>query len=395
MGSAFRPISGVIEVDWEWRPPSPKVLRHPAAHEPRESRVVFHETVHYWQQISQGFLAKMAEEDWQRLSRFESDGSLLDAGSYRREFVRRDKDAGFSARDLQESLARFWDVHVIGPHRLLELDFADPHRHIDDFFKEQYYGFKAKGMIIHPEHGGYSDLAFDMAMEACAGNYARPYQSLRERFNPVVTGTVFPLAGHFSLQTQRPVEVFVRTVEELAPYLERLPKGQPIHVLWEVCYPLVRDTASRVWHSQGNGNLMMSGTMIVNGPLQEHPVYKWIFSELDCASRVLDGTPFAEKIAKGFGGLPEGLAGIMAVDYCLSCPGDTTNRSFLVEWLAPPCVCFSDKKRWLLGELHRREIIPEMDETEQMLSAYRRQVAEQTVKIQDRWSAFRKAARGY
>jgi hypothetical protein len=395
MGSAFRSISALIEADFPWREVSPKVLRHPAVHEPQESRIVFHETVHYWQQLGQGFMAKMVQEDWIRLQRFENDNALLDPGPYRLEFVRQHSGCGFSAHDLQESLARFWDVHAIGPHRLLEMDFADPRRSIDEFFKEQYFAFKKKGMIVHPEHGGYSNLAFDMAMDASAGNYAKPYQYVRKHFNPVVTGTVFPLAGHFALQTEQPIDVLLNTIDAIVPYLERLPRGRAIHDLWKACYSLIRDQTLRIAHQMEIGDLILTAALIKDGPLREHPIYRWIFFELERGRRALEDTPFANELAQTFGHVPEGLRGVLAIDFCLSCPGDITNRSFLVEWLAPPCVQFPDGRIWLLTELYRREFVPEIDEAERELSEERLEVAEAAVNTQKRWLAFRRSARGY
>jgi hypothetical protein len=395
MGNAFRPISALIEADFPWREASPKVLRHPAVHEPQDSRIVFHETVNYWQQLGQGFMAKIVQEDWIRLQRFEKENALEDPGPYRLEFVQQHIGSGFSAHDLQESLARFWDVHVIGPHRLLEMDFVDPRRSFDEFFKEQYFAFKKKGMIVHPEHGGYSDLAFDMAMEASAGSYAKPYQYVRERFNPVVTGTVFPLAGHFALQTEKPIDVFLKVIDAVAPYLEQLPRGRAIHDLWKACYPLIRDQTLRVAHQIGIGALKLTAASIRNSPLRDHPVYRWIFFELERGRRVLEDTPFASELAQTFGHVPDGLRGVLAIDFCLSCPGDTTNRSFLVEWLAPPCVRFPDGRSWLLTELYRRELVPEIDDAERQLSEERLQVADNVVNIQERWLAFRRSARGY
>lgn len=395
MANAFRSISGLIEVDFPWREASPKVLRYPASHEPHDSRVVFHETVHYWQQLGQGFLAKMAEEDWVRLRRFENEGAKDGVGPYRSELVRRLGECDFSTHDLQESLARFWDIHVIGPHCLLEMDFADPRRSIDDFFKEQYFAFKKKGMIVHPGHGGYSDLAFNMAIEASAGNYAKPYQYVRERFNPIVTGAAFPLAGHLALQTERPVEVFIKMIDAVAPKLDHLPKGHGIQELWMACYPLVRNQALQIAHELGIGDLRFTAPLINDGPLRDHPVYLWMLSELERGRQVLEETSFATELAQGFGHVPPGVRGILALDFCLACPGDTTNRSFLVEWLAPPCVRFSDEKRWLLTELHRRELVPVVDEAESALSEERLQVAEDAVNVQERWLTFRKFARGY
>ena len=395
MTSAFRAISGVVEVDSEWREPSPKVLRHPAAHEPEMSRVVFHETVHYWQQLGQSFMAKIVQEDWQRLLRFETEKARDDVGPYRRHFVHHHDAYGFSAHELQESLARFWDVHVIGPHTLLEMEFADPRRNIDEFFKEQYFAYKQKGLIVHPAHGGYSNVAFDWAMETAAGDYGKPYQFIRKRFNPVVTGVVFPLAGHFALQTDRPVDVFVRTFEAVAPHLEKLPPGQAIHDLWKACYRPVHLQAQEACRQLGIGPPTPAGAVLQNGSLGGHPVYGWVLSQLHVGRNALANSTLAADVTRAMGRVSERFLGLIMLDLCLACPGDTTNRSFLVEWLAPPCVRFPDGRLWLLTELHRRELVTDIDDLERSLSEERRTVAREAVNIHARWLAFRRAVRGY
>lgn len=397
MTSAFRGFSALIDVDFDWYAADPKVLRHPAAHQPADSRVVFHETVHYWQQVGQGFPAKLVEEDWERLQHFEAAGALDEVGKYRREFMCKHAGHGFSVHDLHESLARFWDVHVIGPHRVLELEFADPRRRLDDFFRAQYFALKERGMIVHPEHGGYSDLAFDMAMEAAAGSYALPYLYVRERFNSVVTGAVFPLAGHFALQTARPVDVFIETITSVAPLLAGVQPGYPIHELWRACFPLVRVASSQAAAQLGVAWLGMAAGVFGAGALTAHPVYRWLYREVERGLAELAGTAFARELAAGFSDddIPLDVVGALALDFCLACPGDTTNRSFLVEWLAPPCVRFPDGRRWQLPELYRRELVPVVDAAEAALSREREQAAADAVAVQNRWEAFLRAKRGY
>ena len=75
-----------------------------------------------------------------RLQRFEGSVKKQGVGAYRIEFMGIDDTAGFSAHHLHESLARFWDVHVIGRHRLLEPEFADGERWLlQELFRRQLY----------------------------------------------------------------------------------------------------------------------------------------------------------------------------------------------------------------------------------------------------------------
>jgi hypothetical protein len=216
----------------------------------------------------------------------------------------------------------------------------------------------------------------------------------------VVTGVVFPLAGHCALQSEKPVDVFLKVIEIAPQRLQNLPRAQPIHELWRASYAAVRTLSLLAADELGIGKLTMGAAAIRTGPLNEHPVYRWAFGELERGRIVLDDTQFAKDLAKTFGELPEeavraGARGALALDMCLSCPGDTTHRSFLVEWLAPPCVRFPDGKQWALPEVYRRELVPEIDEAERKLSAERRKAAEDILDVNERWLRFRRSVRGY
>ena len=156
-------------------------LTGPKDWRPGLARKVFHETLHYWQHISQGFLIRLIEEDLDRLERFEATGNIPPPGPLKRMFVTRDATAGFSPRDLMEAHARYWDIHAIGPPRLIEADLDNPHRETDSILtRPAYDDMKAEGRIwrhIDPngEGHGYSGFSFDLAMRLAGGAYARPY----------------------------------------------------------------------------------------------------------------------------------------------------------------------------------------------------------------------------
>lgn len=401
MSSTFRPISCLIEVDFEWREPHSEVLRHPIEYYPEFSRVIFHESVHYWQQIGQSFLTRMILEDWERLIKFEKDGTKSEVGPYRREFVRKDQKLGFSARDLQESLARFWDVHVLGPHNLLEIEFSDPRRAISEEFKKNYFELKTAGRIIHPKHAGYSDIAFDLAMSATAGNYAMPYQFIREHHNSIATGTMFPLVGHFAFQTERPIDMFRKLIEIVGITVSRFRTGVSINDMWKYCYNHIRWQALELAEKEyKNRRLMQSAEIIYNSILNNHPVYSWILNELTNGVQVLSESRFVEELLKyqfdvDLNQLPRNARGILGQDFCLACPGDPINRSFLLEWLSPPCILFPNNQKWILGELYRREIIPEISLQEELITKDRQKTSGSVLQIEERWSKFREFCRGY
>src|SRR5215213_11572445 len=121
--ATFLPVALTIDVEVGDPEAAARALSVIGSEDIYSSRVVFHETVHYWQQLSQGFLLRRAEEDWQRLIDYERAGQVGRDDSVSREFYREEPTLGFSAHDLQECLARFWEVVALSPNRIMRDDW--------------------------------------------------------------------------------------------------------------------------------------------------------------------------------------------------------------------------------------------------------------------------------
>lgn len=222
-GNRYVPLSMVVDVGDAWAPPHPIALTGPKDWRPPLSRVVFHETVHYWQYISHAHLIHLVTEDWMRLKHFDATGQSLPPGNLRRGFTQRIEGAGFSTRDLMEAHARFWDLQVLGPPLLIELELDAPNRDVSQILtRAQYEHLKADGKIWHhfDEHGdgvGYSSLSFDLAMRLAAGRYALPYLRLREETNDLIAAALFPLCAHFALHSDSPPDFYLSLLKRLTP----------------------------------------------------------------------------------------------------------------------------------------------------------------------------------
>jgi len=185
-------------------------------------------------------------------------------------------------------------------------------------------------------------------------------------------------------------------VTAVAPHFEgTAPRGSSIHDLWKAAYGLVRNTTLSVARELDIGDLVFTAAVINRGLLQEHPIYAWILGELEQCRLLLGDTSFAADFTRSFGELSNDVRGVLTLDFVLACPGDTTNRSFLIDWLAPPCVRFPDSQTWLLTELYRRELVPEIDDAERVRSQERMQLAHQCMDVYERWQEFRRAKNGY
>ncbi len=377
MPDRFQPVSGMIELADTWRPPGTGVLRSPARYEPAISRRVFHESIHYWQHISEGFLTLLAEEEWSRLCAFEDSNDMRRPGPIRQAFVHESGEYGLSPQDLHEAVARYWEFMCLGP-RVLFSD-AEGSSGLDSL--------EASGLL----ESGY---AFESAMQQLGGGYAHTYRVLNSAYGPLAPA-LFSLVSHFSLQTRRPVEYFDRFMKEVLTNYRAGTEPLILEELWENAYLDIRSLCvRRIQEEEGQG-LLMGGAIIKNGKLRTHPVYRWSLDWMNTVSRSLIGTEDFNMLKSRMQGAGDRLIGILLLDRALAGPASPHNRSLLIEWLAPPCILFSDGKSWVLGELHRRELVPEIDDLEAWLSEERRKVAGACMDLHRRWSDFIRELRGY
>ncbi len=177
------------------------------------SRLVFHETVHFWQQISQASLLFLAAEDWQRLETFERTGEASGPGPLAFAFTAPDEHSGISAKDLHEMLARFWEVVAIGPPRVLQHDWHTRRRHVHRDYADLYSRLRQEsGVPADPGAWGPYDL-FEVLVNS-GDAYAAPLL-------PTITALgqhwpyLLPCLGHAAMMTGDPARMFRVFVDRL------------------------------------------------------------------------------------------------------------------------------------------------------------------------------------
>jgi hypothetical protein len=355
----YVPLSMVVDVDEPWVPPHWYVLTGPKDWRPPLSRIIFHETVHYWQYIGHAHLVHLVVEDWARLQHFAATGECLPPGRLRRAFGHPAEGVEFSTQDLTEAHARFWDVQALGPPMLIEAELASPNRDISRTLTHaRYEQLKAEGKIWREidergEGRGYSALSFDLAMRLAAGNYAKPYLRLRDETDDKTAISLFPLCAHFALHAESPPEFYLALVERLAPRVRAMGhQWTEFEQSWRELYPYVLREAE-VLHTDRHGREFCTGeAAIQQSPLfAEHPGYYLAGSFLELARRHLERTRPPDFVA-GLAGMPVGVRAHWTLDYLLGCCGMTDSRQpDLLAFLAPPVVRFADGKRWVLGAL--------------------------------------------
>lgn len=382
MASEFWALGAIIKVDFPAPPRSLDVWYGPGGYYPERSRQLFHETVHFWQYLASGYLARLVEEDWDRLVAFEQTGRTTREAPRRVHFIRPHPEHGFSPRDLVEASARYWDVNVIGPPDLIELELHAGRHTFSPEFVERFEALKAKGLLRHPEHGGYSSDSFDLAMEGPGGGWAKPYSVLRQRLPQKATGALFPVVANLALQTADPVGTFAFLMSG-APSLDAaLPSGKDIALLWRWCYDFVQPLLDELPAEERLGNGIR---VAAAGSLDRHPLWNWLIKYTLRAA--------AEIGAAGSASMDWETAvqrGIGSLAFALACPGDLESRGWLVPLLAPPLVQFADHVEWTPA----RDAAASVQATPSELTTLD-QIVEITRDVNERWRNFLIALRGY
>jgi hypothetical protein len=353
------------------------------------SRVILHETIHLWQYLSSGYLANLVEEDWLRLKAFEQGDTPAPAGPKRKAFLERSPHLGFSVKDLHEALARFWDMHILGPPLLIELELADPQRTLPEGFEQGYREAEEAGMIRHPVHGGYSDLSYRWAMRCAAGNYGKPYLWLLEQVGVPRADIIFPLAGFFAFQTPDPLRAFNWIARQASHEFDDVAPGLIIHDWWRKAYWRMGQIAVAVAKEIGAVGLNHIGHAVENGDLADHPIWYSHFQLRRIAGRRFADLPLFSDFP---GALPEKLEqarGSLNLDYTLACPGDPDYKWMLVQCLAPAFVAFEDDAIWNLAAQAARE------DNDRELYDVHRSLGLEIFKLWTRWERFLDARYGY
>jgi hypothetical protein len=292
--NGFSHLSLLIDLDDEKWWPAPAAFLDPKNYFPKRSRRLLHESLHYWQQLSQGYLFLLAEEDWTAFLTVLGGGAPPADSPRRRHFKEAEGRHGLSAWSISESLTQFWEVLIAGDERAPGKQWA-------------------------------SDADLDAAMLA-SRDYSEPFRLARRLLDPDSSLVVFPLLAHFALKTSRPAFFFERFIETIAAKLGA--KAKELGVLDPhsgpnagVLYPFAEAWAEEHVRAAGEPGLLHAPELFARSLLREHPGYVWSFERrARLEARVRGGMKFDVAI-------------------CLPLP---SHRRILAEDLTPPCVRFGN-----------------------------------------------------
>jgi hypothetical protein len=345
----FHGVSLVIDIRGDVEKLDGDVLWRPGRSGKRTSRIIFHEAIHYWQQMSQSYLVRLSEERWERLIAFERSDRDRGPGPLAKEFDRRLPAVGASPRELHEGLARFWDTIAFGPDKVLEFEWSEPDRLANPELVDLHE--RMRGGAPAPS-GAWSGVDFIWAMSLGAGNYARPFNEFLERVrDPFAAACLFPLLAHFALQTTKPAEMYGKFVDVAAPRLLKIgregaefspPYGIDHHEsAMNSLYIPARTQCDRIARAEGD-RLTMGFEAFLTSSLGENPAYRWAFGSrmvptMLSLARTRDARRAADALFGGRRG--DDLAGQLLLDGALATPGLKDSRLLLLLGgvLAPPC----------------------------------------------------------
>jgi hypothetical protein len=243
----------------------------PTSHAQR--RWMYHETLHLWQQASAAFLIRCTEADWVRMRQYEQGGDLQRENAIATEYFRVDPEATFSAIDLQECLARYWELQAFDPLTVLT-EHLNQTRVVDGRLRERLQRFW-DSPAEHP------DAPLMLAMEIIGGRYARPFLGLAERAGATIAIGVFPLAAFFALQTDSPVAFYTRLVTSAIQHAEPRPVSADWASLRRTWFSAVRQRADELHEEMFGTSLGFGMDVLRRSRLLDHPGYAYLLQRMD------------------------------------------------------------------------------------------------------------------
>lgn len=324
-------------------------------------RILMHECLHVWQLVGSRWLLAMVAEEWVRLQEWQSGNPPPPPGPLRQAYGRPGQGQLFSVRDLVECLARFWDVHIRGPQRLLDEEGDD------------LGGLRAIIAARRDQegHGGYASVEFDALMIEGRQHaaYAAPYRWLLDRAKqaPAVAGLpspvdqaaswaanlLLPIAGFVALNATAPVSAFVAAIDRLLQpdaigmaATQRHPLYKAINLDWLIVWPVLLPGVVRALRRSGHA-IEISTAHLHDPGIASHPIWCHLSQRFDSLRRGL-AMLLAHQGADGEEGPMQVVYQLERQVYAqdpwavLALPGQPNCRALLGAAFSPPLLQFTD-----------------------------------------------------
>lgn len=232
-------------------------------------RVLYHESIHFWQLLSSGYLANALQDEWLRLLDFEQSGHLGPASELVSVMLERRPGKPFSTHELMECWARYWDVHTRSPATIIE--------------EEQIPAVDRASLRTQQGNiKGYTSDAFDLFMQEGrdAELYATPYRWMLDQCDghSAFANIAFPILVFHAFGSPDPVGLLQSSLERALKseliWLGVRGRSRNINLdwlnNWSVFIGEAIDPARR---DLGMPDFTPGWDVIARGRLGSHPVY--------------------------------------------------------------------------------------------------------------------------
>lgn len=325
-------------------------------------RVLYHESVHFWQILASGYIANLVAQTWHRLTTYELEGHVLPISQDEQVFKQRLDGAPFSAGELMECWTRYWDVHTRSPAQIIREE---------KLRNEVTAEMERQG--ANTDATEYSWVAFDTVMQEGPDChvYAAPYRwmlsrvrehwrdkgmpygmhvELLEALSSCFVNLLFPILAHAAFGSPDPVTVICKALDR-ALHSDEFQLGFLGHrsgninfdwlnnwsfVLGEAISPIIQENRLPTYTSGFD--------VIHRGILHTHPV----FSEYLEKSQSILGHLKMEKQARASTGSPseEQWAEVDMPSrdpwIVFGLPGQPYYRAMLGRGVPPPAIRFEN-----------------------------------------------------
>ena len=255
----------------------------------RNARVLYHESIHFWQTLSSGYIANILSDEWCRVEHFEESGEVKPSGKDALAFSERG-DASFSPRELTECWARFWDVHSRNPDTIIaEEGLLEEHSRETNVPPDAHHGYSGESydfLMLHGvDHSTY-EVPYRWLIETLVGGpsvelFAGNDEHLKRATASYLGVLVFPAVVHGAFGSPAPVLVFIRCIEELSRNTDmvqeiiskKIPGGR-INLDWLNAWTFLNGELLRPVLRKLNMPDFTSGLDVIDrGHLGSHAVY--------------------------------------------------------------------------------------------------------------------------
>ena len=240
------------------------------------ARIVYHESIHFWQFLSSGYIANLVSEDWLRLLEFEKTGKILPLSENQSNYSKRQEKYPFSPNELVECWARYWDVHTRNALEIMKQENIEPND--SEVYSIDYGG----------QFPGYTDKAFDtvMVLGLDCQIYAAPYRwmlneamkvsGLEPSANSKLVCAVFPIIAHWAFTSSDPIRIFCESFHRAMDSNNvkmSLMQGPPnINAFWLSNWVAIYEECVKNLLVQ-KSKFSTGIEKIINGPLKNHPIF--------------------------------------------------------------------------------------------------------------------------